>query len=549
MEAVEHRRHTKLWSFAEVLGRAKLEWVVVLIGLANVVVLLVQVPAIAHGVYLNSDNASALVLPALASHAAAGSVINLGDHPWYEMWWLMRSTAGLPHYRQVWESLPFVIGLLGIAAVTATAWWVGGRLAGLLCAVTLIAASASMRGILYVPETRVPLVLHAGVLCAWLLFMRERLRTKGLSRSVLLIAILFVLFTGAGCTDQLVILGGLVPFVLAPILCWIRSGSSSWRQLSLYAVIAGIASLVIAAVLTHIMNQNHVIHAPFPLHFASSASWVANGQNLLASFASLAGGSFYEQPVSDGNLLTFVLGGLAIIALLGTLRATWHWGGWRQGSVNQAPSRDQGANARDLFIFFWALVLVVVIAAYLLTTLSGTVADSRYLLGPWVAVAALLGVFATASGARVAVTVAVCVFGVLIVRANLVEGVPAYGVAPNQRVAGEIEHYVQTKKADVGFSGYWDAAPVTWETDLHIRIYPIQACNLATGYCPFYNNEISSWYARRSAASTFLLTDSQPGDPLAVTAPPSAFGRPSSAAAFGPYTVYVYNHDLTDDLS
>jgi hypothetical protein len=149
----------------------------------------------------------------------------------------------------------------------------------------------------------------------------------------------------------------------------------------------------------------------------------------------------------------------------------------------------------------------------------------------------------------VAITVAACIFGVLIVRTNLVDGVPAYGVGPNQKIAGEIEHFVQAKKADVGFSGYWDAAPVTWETDLHIKIYPIQACSLTTGYCPFYNNEISSWYVDRSEAATFLVIDSQPDDPLAVTAPPPAFGRPSSAASFGPYAVYVYNHDLASDLS
>lgn len=52
-----------------------------LVALANLVVLLAQASALVHSLYLNADNASALVLAALAGHAPAGAVVNLGNHP------------------------------------------------------------------------------------------------------------------------------------------------------------------------------------------------------------------------------------------------------------------------------------------------------------------------------------------------------------------------------------------------------------------------------------------------------------------------------------
>ena len=103
-------------------GRHWLAVFAVLVGLANLMVLLIQAPALVHGLVLNADNATTFVLPALAGHAPVGSIINLGDHPWYEPWWFMRATAGLPHFRALWEVEPFVSTWLGIAAVSACAW-------------------------------------------------------------------------------------------------------------------------------------------------------------------------------------------------------------------------------------------------------------------------------------------------------------------------------------------------------------------------------------------------------------------------------------------
>jgi hypothetical protein len=533
-----------------------------LVGVVNFVVLLAQGPELVHSLYLNADNASSLVLPALAGHAPAGSVVNLGDHPWYEPWWYMRATAGLPHYRQLWEIAPFVTGLLGIAAVSASAWLALGRLAALISAVALLAASEALRVVLYTPETHGLIVVHLGVLCvALLLVLRwSRARRPALGR-LLLLGVPLVLFTGAGFTDQLLLVSGLGPFVLAPLVCWLRLGSRAWRTVSAFALATAVLSGVLALLLAHVMQDQHVVHAPFPINFVSSEAILTGLQNLLVAFTTLGGGSFFGAPVSGVNLFTFVAGALVLLALAVTLRVLWRWGGTLVQTVQRrAPARTRaagpaqdkvsGAASRELFVAFWGLVLVFVLAAFVLTQLSAISANNRYLAGAWVALAALLGILAARRGAAIVVVLAVAVFGALNIRAELAGGVPAAGPAPNQRLAGAIERFALAHGARVGYTGYWDSAPVSWETRFAIKLFPIQACGFPSGWCQFFNNDVSNWYVPRAHTHTFLLTDTRPGVPLAVTAPPTSFGHPIAGESLGEdLTIYIYGSDIAAHLA
>jgi hypothetical protein len=532
-----------------------------LVGAVNFVVLLAQAPALVHSLYLNADNATSFVLPALAGHAPAGSVVNLGDHPWYEPWWYMRATAGLPGYRQLWEAAPFVSGLLGIAAVSACTWCALGRLAALICAVVLLAASEVLRGLLYTPETHGLIVVHLGVLCGSLLLVHRwsRAGSPPLAR-LLLLGVPLALFTGAGFTDQLLLVSGLGPFVLAPLACWLRLGSRAWRTVSAFALATALLSGLLALLLAHAMQEQHVVHAPFPIDFVGPEAMLTGLQNLIVAFTALGGGSFFGAPVSGTNLLTFAAGALALLALAAILRALWRWGGV---STQEAPPRalaptharaagssQDDVSSRELFVAFWGLALVFVLAAFALTQLSASSSNSRYLLGAWVAVAALLGILATHRIARIALVLAVALFGALNIRAELAAGVPAFGSAPNQKLAGEIERFALAHGARVGYGGYWDSAPVMWETHFAIKLFPIQACGFPSGWCQFYNAYISDWYVPRAHTRTFLLTDTRPGIPLEVTAPPASFGHPVAGESLGEgLTIYIYGSDIAAHLA
>lgn len=520
----------------------------VLVGVANLVVLLAQAPALVHSLYTNADNASGLVLPALANHAPAGSVIDLGNHAWYEAWWFMRATAHLGAYRSLWEAAPIIVGLLGTAVVAACAWRAVGWLAGLLCAVVLLAASEALRGVIYVPESHGLILLHAGVLCGALLIVHRMVdgdRRRPLAMA--LIGVPLVLFTGAGLTDQLLFVSALGPFILAPVLCWLRFRSRVWLTVSVFALATGVLSALLAVLLTHVMQNRHVIHAPFPVSFVAVPAMFAALQNLTGEFLSLGGGDFFGGPVSGANLLTFIAGALVLLALAAIVRLLWRWIATMESSVEpySAP-----AGSRELFTAYWGLVLLFVFAAFALTSLSGTPSDSRYLIGAWAAVAALLGVLAVSPLTGTILMLAVALFGVLNLRAELASGVAPAGVGPDQRVAGAIERFASANGASVGYSGYWDSAPVTWEARLRVKLYPINGCALPTGVCAFDGAQISSWYAPRAHTRTFLLTDTRPGIPLAVTAPPASFGRPLTHLLVGEdLTVYIYSHDIAADLS
>jgi hypothetical protein len=196
------------------------------------------------------------------------------------------------------------------------------------------------------------------------------------------------------------------------------------------------------------------------------------------------------------------------------------------------------------------LVLVFVLAAFALTQLSATAANNRYLLGAWVALAALLGILATRRETRIALVLAVALFGVLNVRAELAAGVPPFGSAPQQRLAGAIERFALAHGARVGYGGYWDSAPVGWETHFGIELFPIQACDVPSGWCQFYNADISDWYVPRAHTRTFLLTDTRPGIPLEVTAPPASFGHPIAGESLGEgLTIYIYGSDIAAHLA
>ncbi len=546
-----------------------LVWIVALVGAANLIVLLAQASALVHSLYLNADNASALVLAALAGHASAGAVINLGNHPWYEPWWFMRATVGMPGYRQLWEAMPLIVGLAGAAAVAACAWCALGRVAGLVCAVALLAASEAQRWILYVPESHGLVVIHLAALCGALLFVQRRAFAGRLTRrSALLVGVPLMLFTGAGFTDQLLPVSGLAPLLLAPLLAWWRLRVPAWRTVTVFAWLTGVASLLLALLVTHVMQGENVVHSPFPVSFVGSEALVSGLQNLIATIAGLGGGAFFGAPASGTSLLTFAAGALTLLALAAILRALWRWANAADaprladagttpgarvtpGSPPATPPEHPSieAGSRDLFVAYWGAVLVIVLAVFALTSVSASTTDGRYLLGAWAAIGALLGTLATAPAARAALLAGVALFGVLNIHAELASGVTPAGVGPNQAVAGAIERFATAHGARVGYAGYWDAAPVTWESHLGVQLYPIEGCATPAGACPFYGIEISSWYTPRASTRTFLLTDTRPGVPGEIASAPAGFGRPIAQASVGEgLTVYVYDHDLAADL-
>jgi hypothetical protein len=520
-----------------------LAWTALGVGAINVVVLLAQATATIHSLDLSSDYAVSLVLPTLAGHVPAGSVISLGNHAYYEAWLFERATAGLPHSRFIWEAAPFVVVGAGIALIAWCTWVAVGGLAAIIAVVALVSISDAWRVVLAMPTGRVGIAVHGGALCGVLLILAEASRTPRLSRPWLIALTVFtVLFGALAASDSLVAVTVVLPYVVAPWLWWAYERSHQALRVSVYALVTGGAALLGAALITSWMHHDHIVHSPYPVVFTTVASLVTNVQDLIGAWAGLGGGAFFGLPASGVNLLLFGAGALALAALAYVLWVLWR----RSYQLLAVPSRARlTAPARVLYISFWSLVLASDLALYLLTAVSDSLGPGdHYLLSAWVAIAALLGAFARSRVGWAALLTGVTLFAILNVRTHVADGVPAFGVAPDPQLAGEIEHFARAHGARIGYSEYGDAAPITWETHFATEVYPLQPCGSASGLCAFFIG-ISSWYTPHPGARTFLMTDPRPGIAGGtITAAPADLGRPVAVGQFGTFTVYVYGYDI-----
>jgi hypothetical protein len=107
-----------------------------------------------------------------------------------------------------------------------------------------------------------------------------------------------------------------------------------------------------------------------------------------------------------------------------------------------------------------------------------------------------------------------------------------------------LKRFAQARGLDLGYAGYWAAAPLTWQMKAEVKVYPVQGCG-AGNVCPFPFHKISSWYTPRPGRPSMLILDAQhPEGGAPPRAPDPAFGRPRETAQIGRLTVHVYPYDI-----
>jgi hypothetical protein len=137
--------------------------------------------------------------------------------------------------------------------------------------------------------------------------------------------------------------------------------------------------------------------------------------------------------------------------------------------------------------------------------------------------------------AVVTAAVVYCSAGVISIAGG--EASHAGGITPAQ--ADTFLRLAQQERVSSGYTGYWDAAPLTWETHFQLRVYPVQFCS--TGICPFKLGSDSAWYIPRHQQRTFLITD--------PSSAPRSLGRPAAAFRVGSsYTFLVYDYDIASRI-
>jgi hypothetical protein len=502
----------------------------------NVVVLLAQLRGVIDGLYRVPDVALSEWLASLSGSAGPGRVVTLGSYHFYEAWWLEKATAGLPHHWQIWEGIPFVIAFLGVALMAWAAWRVLGVVAALVTTTVMVALGNGMQVVLFSSNVHSYCVAHGALVAAAIVLLAERAVRGRLSWRLLAgVGIPLTVLSAVGATDPLLEFAFLPSLAVAGCVAWWRHPGYAQRQLAVFCVAVCVASIVGAQLLDDLMRSEHVIASAFPIGFLGSTSIFSKLETTVVALVGLGGGEFFSRPVAGTSLLVFMLGVLVVVGVLAVLGFVWRYAKSLDGRSSTMTS------PQDIYVAFWIGVLVLSLAAYIFTSV-GVEGANRFLPGAYAGTAALLPVLARQRVLRRALLAgAVTLFAILIATNHLIEG-PFTGGGPSRSEAYQMLNFVRAEHADHGYATYEIAPVATWQTHAALKVYAAFACN-GTLF-PGGLSEINTWYRPKPGTRSFIITQS--GTPLASN--PPALGTPLDAATYGPYTVYVYAHDVAANL-
>jgi len=533
------RRRT--WTAVVTRERVLGAWPWAPVGLAVIYALLLlrTFGAVVSSIYTNADVASA---PAIGQLVSAATL------------WFEELTRSFPAHRELWEVGPWALTLIGFGLLAWAMWRVAGRWAALTAAVACACGGTSLLPVQFAASVHAISYVHICVLGAFMvpLALASEGWMTGRAWGHAAIVGLVAIVTGLGvASDSLVIIGGVVPFVVAGgILAYVSRREASRRVLaSVIGVVAG--AVVVAEVAKAVARAQHVVPYQFPITFAQFNQLLAHIGDLFESLAWIVNGNFGGQRFSLTSVLAFLCAALVLAASFAVLR----YGRTRAVELVATP-RGRGAltpvaRARMAFVWFWLASALILSVAFVGSSVPVGAGTLRYVVPVAYALVILVAVAASTSPRRwraAAVTggVSVLIAGsILTIYQRQIEW---WGtVQPNNTVASALLRFARSEHATVGYSGYWDAAPLTWDVAARLQVYPVLPCG--TGMCAFPYHRISSWYTPRPTSPTLFIVDSDTAGTNGISGPPASFGTPERVAHFDQLTAYVYPYDIATKIA
>jgi hypothetical protein len=356
-----------------------------------------------------------------------------------------------------------------------------------------------------------------------------------------LLCVLVSAVSAAGLSsDALLVLAGLLPFVAAGLAQLRWTPGPVGRRVAFTTTLVAAATVAGAEIAIGAMHRLHVYTGAHTVEFAQWSSLLDNLLHYLQSITDLFNGDFGGAAVTARSTLA-----LACAVLVGTGIVTGVRSGLAQVQRLQS-ARPATTAAREAYLTFWFLALVLPSLAFVLLSL-GQIGLGRYLVSSAYGVVALAAVSLSARGypGRVAAVAAACVLVMGSVVSLAARDIEANsGHYPLQDVARFLSTFAQGEGLDVGYAAYWVAAPLTWESRLHVQVYPVVPCPTPSGLCSYPWHEISSWYTPRPSTRTFLVTDTRYGP----TTADFHLADPAEVVSYGEYKVYVYGYDIASKL-
>ena len=514
-----------------------------LLAAVYLVVLLVDFRAVITSINMYGDAVIAPVLAKLFGHAPAGSQVVLGHHPYYEEFLFLRATAGLPFYRGLWEVAPLLWTLGGVALLAWSARRALGGFAAMLTASALICLGVLGRFSFFTFDWHGLTVIHTiliGCALVWLAPRASRISWPGLVSAAIVLGLFSAVPTAS---DLLFLFWALIPMGIAAVLMSTRStGRARWTPIA-FTLITVTVALAAGAEIAHLMRASGITSSQFAYSFAGSPTVAIHNLELLfAGFMSLGGGYFFGMTVNLLGLIVFVSGALIVAAVVLGLREVRLWA----AAGFTGPANQRAATSTLAYVGFWASSLVIQSAVFVVTGVPKvTAGSSRYVLAGYVAIMALMPLLARRGlRRRIAVTAAVCLFALSAIVQLARQPFAPFGRYPTATVAARVLQFARAHHVTYGYSGYWDAADLTWLTRFNLRIYPVQRCGRA-GFCNAPPARITTWYRPRPGAASMLIADSAL---TGVTWLEPTLGRPLAVTHIGTLTVAVYPFDIASRL-
>ena len=496
-----------------------------------------DLPSILRQLFWLSDFSSSMVL--------AEARVGLAGHPLITVSGTGQSslatagfevvTAAVPGHRYLWLAAPYALTMAGVLLLTYVSWRLAGAWAALMTMAIAICAAPALLEVVAGQNDHGVTLFNVELLATMLVLAYSGRRPRAPIWAVG--AVLVGVPSGIDlASDQLLLVTGLLPFVIAPIV------STLLRRRRRDALIAAWSmTIAVIAFGASLAFDRWMHHAGFIVPTGASVQLAAidrvwsNLGILVPQLLELGNGGFIGRPFSVEIVPVLALAVVTVVAVVAVvLRPAWMARAATRGS-------SPGDDAEFVYASFWAISVGVLLLGFTLSTIPVNSSAVRYLGVVFVAAAACVPLWARFGRYR---PVGLVLGGCLFCAAS------AWSVhwhadheafRPRHTLAlPEVVALLDRQGLHRGYSTYWDANAVTYQTGGRIRI--AATSENPTSIAPFQPNSIDTWYQGSAPGPTFILID--PQEEFMGEIPGNRVGRPDRTYSVGRFTVLVYSTDV-----
>jgi hypothetical protein len=517
------------------------------IAAAYLVVFLVQLPHNITAILWDSDYASGFTIPETLAHTGAGGhTVIASSGQWVPLWFGLL-TATLPLHRELWAVAPT---LLFVATALTVAWsvsQVASRRAGILAALMSLVASPLALAFFMAPvahNTVYPCTALLGAYLIWLARVEGRRRLAAIAAPPLLGVVTGVCLA----SDLLLAATAVIPLVLTAAIAGLRRDRRC--RLVALSALATVAVAVPVALLTDAtMHSLGFVTIAAPDKVVALSQLPAQASTLFVGLKALFNG--YLGPGRPGTLHTplGIASDIIMVAALLTLLVVGAITVARfvASGVRRNGTRTPEQLARSLHIVYWVASAACACGIFLIAseTGGGTNPHESYYATVIFSVAAVIPLLLSRRSRvhwLVATSASVFFAASLVGLTSDYTNIAAWIASAKSQVT----QVAEANHVTIGYGGYGEASPLTWNTDGRVTVRPLMECvnPQGAGICPFYIMRVPSWYVPQRRR-TFLLVDHEEAW---LSSLPGGLGKPLATYAFGAMRMYIYPYDIASRL-